>query len=82
MEDNVTDRIVIGRQPAMRRAFGDDGDVAGLNALLRVSPNFTKLHQTQQRADSGFHVDESAAGDRSAGARNYSVESIILTFLR
>ena len=82
MEDNVTDRIVIGRKPAMRHAFGDDGDVAGLNALLQVSPNFTTLHQTQQRADAALHVDESAAGDHSAGARNYKVESITLTFLR
>jgi len=29
-----------------------------------------------------LHVDESAAGDHSSGARNYKVESITLTFLR
>ena len=60
----------------MRHAFGDDGDVAGLNLLLHASPNLATLHRIQKRADAGFHVDKLPAGDHSAGARNYTVDLV------
>ena len=76
MDDNVADRIGIGLESAMRHAFRDDADIARLNLPLHASPNLTTLHQTQQRADAGFHADKLAAGDHRAGARNYLVDLV------
>ena len=74
MENNVADRI--GLESAIRHAFGDDADVARLNLPLHASLNLTTLHRTQQRADAGFHADKLAAGDHSAGARNYLLDLV------
>ena len=76
MENNVADRIGIGLESAMRYAFWDDSDAARLNLPLRASPNLITLHRTQQRADTGIHADKLAAGDPSAGARNYIVDLV------